>query len=80
MPVADIIAAIGGNVLQALVAIRAGIVIASFRFIQIAVQTGNVSKISDEPVKTLFVYITFAFGAGGVVAMIMFFVERIRAH
>jgi hypothetical protein len=75
---ADALAAIGAGVLKALVAVRAGIIIAAFAFIQIAILTAAASKVSEEPIKTLFIWVTFAFGGGGVLAMLLFFIEQFR--
>jgi hypothetical protein len=49
----DPITALGGAILKALVAIRAGILIASFAFIQIAVLAGNEAEAVDQPLKSV---------------------------
>jgi hypothetical protein len=74
----DPITIVGGAILTALVAVRAGLIVAAFAFVQIAIITGNVSKEMEEPLKTLFVWMTFAFGGAAVVAMLLFFFDHLR--
>jgi ACR3 family arsenite efflux pump ArsB len=75
---AELLSLIGAGILKALVAIRAGIIIAAFAFIQIAILTSNEAKSTEEPLKSLFIWITFPFGIGAVAAMLLFFVDHAR--
>lgn len=74
----DPFALIGAAIVKALVAIKAGILIAAFAFVQIAVLSASESAKIEEPLKTLFVAVSFAFGIGSVVCMVLFFIEHIR--
>ena len=75
---ADPFTAAGAAILSALVRIRAGLIIASVAFIQLAVSVGNNSRSAEEPLKTFFVGLAMLFGIGGVFAMLMFFYDQIR--
>ena len=76
----DIFSEIGTALVSALVKIRAGSIIATMVFIQLAVTLGDHSRSADEPLKTFFTVVAIVLGAGGVCAMLMFFYDQFRAR
>jgi hypothetical protein len=67
---------IGGAILSALVRIRAGLVIASAAFLELALAAGNGSKSFEPPLINFFVIISIIFGCGAVASMTIFLIDQ----
>jgi hypothetical protein len=67
---------IGGAILSALVRVRAGLVIAAAAFLELAVFSAKSSIGLSQPLEWLFTIVSFCFGSGSVLTMVMFLVEQ----
>jgi len=76
--VAGIIEALGTSILRALVAVRAGPIIAAAAFLQLAIAAANESAILNDILKDFFAAIAMAFGVLSVLTAILFVGQQIR--
>jgi len=76
--VAGIIEALGASLLRALVAIRAGPVIAAAAFLQLAFAAANESAVLNSPLRGFFAAVAIAFGVLSVLTGLLFLVEQVR--
>lgn len=68
--------ALGTGILRALVAVRAGLVIAAAAFLELAIASANQSKTVVDPLKTFFAALAMAFGSAAVVVVILFIIQQ----
>jgi hypothetical protein len=74
--VPGIIEALGANLLRALVAVRAALIIAAAAFLELAIAAANESTTLATSLKDFFEAIAIAFGVLSVLTAILFFVEQ----
>jgi hypothetical protein len=74
--VAGFIEALGANLLKALVAIRAGLIIAAAAFLQFAIAAANEAAPLNAPLRGIFEAIAMAFGVLSVLTGLLFLVEQ----
>jgi hypothetical protein len=74
--VAGFIEELGASLLRALVAIRAGLIIAAAAFLQLAIAAANESTVLNSPLKGFFEAVAIAFGLFGVLTGVLFLVEQ----
>jgi hypothetical protein len=77
--VAGIIEALGATILRALVAVRAGLIIAAAAFLQLAIAAANESAIMNDVLRDFFAAIAMAFGILSVLTAILFVGQQIRS-
>jgi len=74
------IEALGAGLLRALVAVRAGLIIATAAFLQLAITAANEAQQLDDPLKKLFQGIAIAFGLFSVTTAVLFVLDQVRAY
>ena len=74
--VAGIIEALGASLLRALVAIRAGLIIAAAAFLQLAIAAANESEVLNSPLRGFFEAVAIAFGVFSVLTGVLFLIEQ----
>jgi len=70
---------LGAGIIRALVAVRAGLIIAAAALLALAIAAANESRALDDPLKTFFIAIAMLFGSGAVVAAFLFLIDQVRA-
>ena len=70
---------LGTGIIRALVAVRAGLIIAAAALLALAIAAPNESRALDDPLKTFFISIAMLFGSGAVVAAFLFLIDQVRA-
>ena len=70
---------LGTGIIRALVAVRAGLIIAAAALLALAIAAANESRSLDDPLKTFFIAIAMLFGSGAVVAAFLFLIDQVRA-
>jgi len=70
---------LGAGIIRALVAVRAGLIIAAAALLALAIGAANESRALDDPLKTFFIAIAMLFGSGAVVAAFLFLIDQVRA-
>jgi len=70
--------ALGTGILRALVAVRAGLVIAAAAFLELAIASANQSKNVADPLRTFFIMLAMAFGSAAVIVVILFIIQQIQ--
>jgi len=78
--VAGIIEALGASLLNALVTIRAGLIIAAAAFLELAIAAANESVVLNAWLKDVFEAIAVAFGFLSVLTGILFIFEQLWAR
>jgi hypothetical protein len=74
-----ILEVLGTGIIRALVAVRAGPVIAAAALLALAIAAANESRGVDDPLKTFFIAVAMLFGIGAVVVAFLFIIDQIRA-
>ena len=77
---AGIIEALGASLLNALVAIRAGLIIAAAAFLELAIAAANESVVLNAWLRDVFEAIAMAFGFLSVLTGILFIFEQVWAR
>ncbi len=77
---AGIIEALGASLLNALVTIRAGLIIAAAAFLELAIAAANESVVLNAWLKDVFEAIAVAFGFLSVLTGILFIFEQLWAR
>ncbi|MGH6742305.1 MAG: hypothetical protein ACREDY_25310 [Bradyrhizobium sp.] len=67
---------LGSAILRALVAVKAGLVIAAAAFLELAIASANQSKNEIDPLRTFFVILAIAFGSAAVIVVLLFIIEQ----
>lgn len=75
---AEIFEVIGAGLVRALTAIRAGLIIGGAALLQMSIGAANESKNVTDPLKTFFVVLAMAFGAGAVLIVLIFIIDQGR--
>ena len=70
---------LGAGIIRALVAVRAGLIIAAAALLALAIAAANESRALDDPLKTFFIAIAMLFASGAVVAAFLFLIDQVRA-
>jgi hypothetical protein len=70
---------LGTGIIRALVAVRAGLIIAAAALLALAIAAANESRGLEDPLKTFFIAIAMLFGSGAVVAAFLFLIDQVRA-
>jgi hypothetical protein len=70
--------ALGAAVLRALVAVKAGLVIAAAAFLELSIAAANQSKNVSDPLKTFFIVLAMVFGSAAIIVVLMFIIEQVQ--
>jgi hypothetical protein len=70
--------ALGGAVLRALVAVRAGLVIAAAAFLELSIASANESRILVDPLRTFFIVLAMGFGSAAIIVVLLFIIEQVQ--
>ena len=70
---------LGTGIIRALVAVRAGLIIAAAALLALAIAAAKESRGVDDPLKTFFIAIAMLFVSGAVVAAFLFLIDQVRA-
>ena len=70
--------ALGTGILRALVAVKAGLVIAAAAFLELAIASADQSKNLVDPLKTFFIVLAMAFGSAAVIVVALFLIQQVQ--